>query len=59
MCGYANKISLQLDLDSGMIEALKQSPVWLRDMDPGLEHRAVASGQAMALPLFPFTNIFA
>ena len=42
-----------------MIEALKQSPVWLQDMDPELKHRAVASGKAMALPLFPFTKIFA
>ena len=52
MCGYAHEISLQLDLDSGMIEALKQSPVRLRDMDPGLKHRVVGSGatsKAMAL----------
>ena len=62
MCDSAHKISLQLDLDSGTIEALKQSPVQLQDIDPGLKHRAVGSGatsKAMALPLLSFTNIFA
>ena len=51
-----------LAIRSGLIEALKQSPVRLRDMDPGLKHRAVESGatsKAMALPLFLFTNNFA
>ena len=54
MCGYALKISLQLDPNSRTIEALKQSPVRLRDMDPGLKHRAVGScaiSKTMALPL--------
>ena len=51
-----------LAIRSELIEALRQSPVQLQDMDPGLKHRAVGSGatsKAMALPLFPFTNIFA
>ena len=46
---------------SGLIEALRQTPVKLQDMDPGLKHRAIGNGvtsKAMALPLFPFTNIF-